>query len=193
MSLRLPPAGLCLVTLLACILPLTAAEKKRPASAADSTRSPDGHYRVKLEIVTSAEGGREQTATLVDAQTGATLRDLGSAGSPWTDSTRILWSPDSRRIAYVTASRRGDWTTFIVHHGDQWEEVPFPSVPDFDWKGRHPDSKTILASWSAVRWSRPEVLLVDNEVEDDAGQSAKVHYAFTFDSQNHLTVKRLKK
>ncbi len=80
-----------------------------------------------------------------------------------------------------------------MRNGDKWEEIDQPPVPPFHWKGHRSESKTILAAWSAVRWSGPNVLLIDNEVEDDDGKAATAHYAFTFDDQNHITAKRLKK
>ncbi|MDR3404322.1 MAG: hypothetical protein P4L99_17620 [Chthoniobacter sp.] len=179
-------------SLVVCLLvisvpPLSAAEKKHKAP--DTLVSPDGRFRVKIEV-----SNGQQDSTIVDVQTGAELLPLSEAGSPWIDQgSRALWSPDSRRLAFVTPTRRGDWTDLCARQGDKWESVTLPELPEFKWPGHHADSKTVLASFSAVRWLKPNVLLLENKVEDDNGKSARVLFALTFDDQNRVTIKRVAK
>jgi hypothetical protein len=183
--------------LVGCLLvisgpPLGAAEKKHKAP--DTLLSPDGRFRVKLTIGTSSEGARELAAALVDARSGDELLELNSTGAPWIDQgAHALWSPDSRRLAFVTPSRRGNWTDFIVHRGDKWETVNLPEVPDFKWPGHREESKTILAAFTALRWLKPNVLLLRNQVEDADGIRCSVLFALTFDDQNQITMKRVAK
>ncbi len=65
-------------------------------------------------------------------------------------------------------------------------------MPDFKWPGHRAESKTVLAAFSAIRWLKPNVLLLENKVEDDAGKSARVLFELTLDAQNHVTMKRAK-
>jgi hypothetical protein len=104
----------------------------------------------------------------------------------------VLWSPDSQRLAFVTPSRRGDSTDLGVLHDGKWELLDFPELPDFKWRGHREDSKTILAAVTALRWFKPNVLLLQNKMEDDEGKSASIVFAITFDAENHMTVKKMK-
>lgn len=171
---------------------LRAAEKKSKKPPASRTpgdlTSPDGRYRVTLTLASG-----QQSAAITDAKTGVELLQLSSAGSPWiSEGSHVLWSPDSQRLAFVTPSRRGDSTDLSILHDGKWELVDFPELPGFKWRGHKDDSKTVLAAVTALRWLKPNVLQLQNKVEDDEGKSASVVFAITFDPENHLTVKKMK-
>jgi hypothetical protein len=173
--------------------PLGAAEKKKTAGAADTWVSPNGLYRVHLDKHPSASGLTEVDVTLFDAKSGASLLEMEGPGATWADSTRILWASDSQRFVYVTETRRGDWCDYVVHRGEKWENAPWPVMPELQYHGRTQPAKTVLAAWKPVRWLKPNVFLVDNQIEDDAGHSAQMRIALTFDADNHITARKAEK
>lgn len=155
--------------------------------------SPDGRFCVHLKKAEDADGIVMTQVDLVAVKSGAKLRDLGTVGSPWSADIRVLWSPDSRRFAYVAPSRRGDWTDVWVLKNKCFEQVSLPEMPSFGYsnlKGDH-IAKTVLASYSAVRWTKPDVLLIDNACENDEGDSARIRVAVHFDKSNRMTVTKI--
>ncbi len=154
--------------------------------------SPDGKYGVTMETVDGFEGEKEMAVTLVAVKSGEVLQELESVGLPWTKSVKIVWAPDSQRMAYVKASRRGNWTRFYARVDGKFVELPFPEMPKLEVAGEA-DSKTTLASYTAVRWTSANVLLVDNEVENTGGGSGRMRVALRFDARNEITATKVKK
>ena len=156
--------------------------------------SPDGRFCVHLEKTEGAGGIVMTKVDLVAAKSGEELCELGTVGNPWAANIRVLWSPDSRRFAYVEPRRRGDWTELWVSKGNSFEELDRPDTPWFggysNLKGDH-IAKTVLSSYSAVRWTKPDVLLIDDSCENDEGDSARMRVAVHFDASNRMTVTRV--
>jgi len=166
-----------------------------PATKADEkTRfvSPDGKYAVTL---TPAEPPEKPTMTainLIEVKTGAVMKELDPVGHPWIDDTKVLWAPDSQRLALMTGSRRGGWTTLYAKTAATFEEVPMPELIWAKMKGR-PDAKTVLAARVPIRGTKANVLMLRNDVEDDDGNAGTSLMLLTFDKTNHVTVTRAKK
>jgi len=155
--------------------------------------SPDGRFCVRLEKTEDADGIVMTQVDLVSVKSGEKLCELGTAGNPWAADIRVLWSPDSRRFAYVAPGRRGDWTDIWVLNEKSFKQVFLPEMPSFGYKnlnGGHV-AKTVVASYSAVRWIKPDVLLIDNASENDEGDSARMRFAVHFDENNRMTVTKV--
>ena len=152
--------------------------------------SPDGRFGIRIEKTEDADGITMRRVDLVDAKSGAKLRELDTVGDQYASGIRLLWSPDSRRFALVTPSRRGDWTNVWGLKGENFEQVNLPEMPSPDMKRDH-FAKTVWAPYSAVRWTRPDMLLMDLAAEDDEGNSAKMRVALHFGTDNRATVKRV--
>ena len=120
------------------------------------------------------------------------MKALDSGGHPWIDDTKAVWALDSQRLALMTGSRRGGWTTLYAKAGATFEEVPMPELIWAKMKGR-PDAKTVLAARVPIRWTKANVLMLRNDVEDDDGNSGTSLMLLTFDQKNHVTVTRAKK
>ncbi len=54
-------------------------------------------------------------------------------------------------------------------------------------------AKTVLAARVPIRWTKANVLMLRNDVEDDDGNSGTSLMLLTFDQKNHVTVTRAKK
>lgn len=152
--------------------------------------SPDGRFGIRIEKTEDADGTTMRRVDLVEAKSGVKLLELDTAGDQYASGIRLLWSPDSRRFALVTPSRRGDWTNVWALNGETFEQVDLPQMPSLDMKRDH-FAKTVWAPYSAVRWTGPDVLLMDIAAEDDAGNSANMRVALHFGSDNRATVKRV--
>jgi hypothetical protein len=87
-------------------------------------RSPDGRFALQL----SADEDAFELG-LIDLGTHKELVSLNSLGSPYANHSSLLWSPDSKRVAYTEDSRRGGYTTVYQQKGDGFEEVKLPELP----------------------------------------------------------------
>ena len=155
--------------------------------------SPDGRFCVHLKKTENAGGIVMTKVGLVAVKSGEELCELGTVGNPWAADIRVLWAPDSRRFAYVEPTRRGDWTELWVLNGNSFEQLDLPDMPAYGYsnlKGDHL-AKTEQSSQSAVRWTKPDVLLVDDSCENDEGDSARMRVAVHFDASNRMTVTRV--
>ncbi len=173
---------------IASMLPALAREdsqQKRPLFV-----SPDGRFGIHIDKAEDTDGIEMTQIDLVDVNSGTKLCELGTLGNPWAAGFRILWSPNSRRLAFVSPGRRGDWTDVWVLKGKSFEQAGFPEMPSLDMKRAH-YAKTVLASYSALRWTKPDVLLLDYSAEDDEGNFAQMRVALHYDANNHASVSRV--
>src|SRR5258705_4424372 len=92
-------------------------------------RSPDGRFALQL----SADQDQFELG-LIDLGTHKELVSLNSLGSPYANHSSLLWSPDSKRVAYTEDSRRGGDTTVYQQKGDGFEKVKLPNLPDCEAK-----------------------------------------------------------
>ncbi len=151
--------------------------------------SPDGKFAVRLDPGTD-EG--ITAINLVEVSSGTVVLELEALGHPWIDEIKLLWAPDSRRAAFMTPGRRGGWTTLYARKGDTFEEVEMPELILANMKSS-PGAKTVLAARVPIRWTKPNVLILENNVENTDGNSGTSRMLLTFDAKNHITVTRAKK
>jgi hypothetical protein len=152
--------------------------------------SPDGRFGIHQSQEEDIDGVGLTRVDLVEVKSGTKLCELGSLGNQWAADIRILWSPDSRRLAFVSPGRRGDWTDVWVLKDKSFEQVGLPEMPPLELKQDH-FAKTVLASYSALRWTKPDVLLLNYSAEDDEGNSARVQLACHFDANNRARVSQV--
>jgi len=150
--------------------------------------SPDGKYAVRFE----PEEDHMTTVNLIEVKSGRIVLELGSIGRPWIKESAAFWSPDSQRLAFMSGTRRGGWTTLYVRKGGSFEEVPMPELIHAKIKGESEGAKTVLAARVPIRWTKPNVLLLENNVENDQGGEATSRMLLTFDQSNGVKVTRAK-
>jgi hypothetical protein len=150
--------------------------------------SPDGKYAVRFD----PEEDNMTAVKLIEVKSGRILLELDSLGRPWIKESAAFWSPDSQRLAFMSGSRRGGWTTLYARKGDAFEEVPMPELIYAKIKGALEGAKTVLAARVPIRWTKPNVLLLENNVEDDQGGEATSRMLLTFDQGNRVKVTRAK-
>lgn len=179
-----------LLVFLAIGLPITLAQQADHDEKNKATLfpSPNGKYAVRYE----PEEDHMTTVNLIEVTTGNILKELDSLGHPWISESKTVWSPDSQRLALMSGSRRGGWTTLYARKGDTFEEVPMPELIYARIKSRSEGSKTVLAARVPLRGPKPNVLLLENNVDDDQGGAATSRMLLTFDAKNKVTVMRVK-
>jgi hypothetical protein len=164
----------------------------RAAEATEKGRSifaaPDGKYAVRFD----PEEDNMTTVSLIEVKSGRIVLELGSIGRPWIKESAAFWSPDSQRLAFMSGSRRGGQTTLYARKGGAFEEVPMPESSYARIKGAPEGAKTVLAAQVPIRWTKPNVLLLESNVETDIGGGATSRMLLTFDENNRVKVMRAK-
>jgi hypothetical protein len=86
--------------------------------------SPDGKFAMQLS--NQAQGGKQ--IQLVEVSSGKVVVDLGDAPYPRANDCRLLWSPDSQRVAFYGANQRGGDTTVYFRSESKFSESPLPEL-----------------------------------------------------------------
>ena len=155
--------------------------------------SPDGRFAVRLEKEGAPDEPGMTTLKLVDRKSGVDVVELDSLGHHLVDDAKVIWSPDSQRLALLSPDRRGGWTNLFVRKGAAFEKVDLPEMPPLKVVGHRADSKTVIAARVPLRWTGPRTLLIRHETEDDNGASAKMEVEIRFDERNKVTAVPAKK
>jgi lipoprotein NlpI len=150
-------------------------------------RSPDGRFALQL----SADQDVFDLG-LVDLNTRKELVNLASLGSPYAKHSHLIWSPDSKRVAYTEDSRRGGYTTVYQQKGDGFEEVKLPDLPDCEAKHV---AKVYETSLSAERWLKASTLvLLKREgwtTEDGGDGECEKSVTITFDAKGKPSIQKV--
>ena len=152
-------------------------------------RSPDGRFALQL----SADQDAFELG-LIDLRTHKELVSLASLGSPYAKHSHLIWSPDSKRVAYTEDSRRGGYTTVYQQKGgDGFEEVKLPELPDCEAKHVQ---KVYEASLSAERWLNASTLVLlkrSGWTTDDGGDSeCEKSVTITFDAKGKASIQKVR-
>lgn len=151
--------------------------------------SPNGKYALRL-------GTPEDSMTpvnLVDAKSGNVILELNSLGHPFIDHISLLWAKDSQRLAFISSNRRGNITTIYARAGETFTEVELPETTGGPFIKSSPGAKIVGVSETALRWSKPNILVIESYEEDDEGNTIRTRRAYTFDAKNNITVTRVKR
>jgi tetratricopeptide (TPR) repeat protein len=151
-------------------------------------RSPDGRFALQL----SADQDAFELG-LIDLGTDKELVSLASLGSPYANHSHLIWSPDSKRVAYTDDSRRGGYTTVYQQKGDGFEDVKLPELPDCEAKHVQ---KVYEASLSAERWPNASTLVLLKRsgwtTEDGGDDECEKSVTITFDAKGKASIQKVK-
>jgi len=162
-----------------------------------ANRSPEGRFGLLLKEsgVKTFDGG------LIEIRPQKTLLELGSFSR---QSFRpnygcLLWSPDSRRVAYYTGGRKGGDTSVYFLSGSKFVKIRLPEWPTPELKHERITSTDLDDVWP-LRWSASDTLVLKRDwvletestegkgedySESDAGETITLH----FDSQNNASIR----
>lgn len=156
--------------------------------------SPDGRFALRITD--------EQKVELVEKATGRVMVDLGEAWhSPGQVSQVLVWSPDSKRVAY--ANRGDNWGEVKVYF---WNGTTFEGAslhedlpsPDIQLPKDCGAVKNYGGAATPVRWLRSGDLELSSDLmmlcrESGATCTAEVRFTLAFDAQHHASVKKIGK
>ena len=89
-------------------------------------RSPDGKFAMLLKEDTAEEG--RVKIQLIEVGSGKVVLDLAESGHPHAKDCKLLWAPDSQRVAFYEAVHRGGGTTVYFRNDTGFTESPMPEL-----------------------------------------------------------------
>jgi hypothetical protein len=155
-------------------------------------RSPNGRFGLLLK---RDEDSSESAMSLIEVRSRKELISLDCEREE--SGARLLWSPDSKRVAFYCPNKRGGHTTVYFLSGSRFTEVPLP-----DWGPEQflkPNEKFAHQSnddRSPVRWEKSGSLVLkfdwEYEVEKNDQYTRTVKGSATvtvrFDAKNQASV-----
>ena len=142
------------VLLICSVVTLCALSITANAGEVIKDRSPDGRFAL---LMAAAEEDGPFGMGLIETETKKELVHLGSVGNPYAQNSHLIWSPDSKRVAYNEDNRRGGDATVYQQKGSGFEEVKLPQLPSCEAKHV---LKVYEASLVAERWLNANTLTV---------------------------------
>ena len=153
--------------------------------------SPDGKFALRL--FTDHANGRAET-TIVRSPGHALVVDLDDRGAPYIWEKKLVWSPDSQRVAYFAPDRRGGTTTAYFRKRDSFEQIELPDLPSPKFAKKTPEACQIV--WHVdqpVRWLKSGSLLIYSAIEDECENEAAAEITIAFDKSNEPSVLKVTK
>jgi len=86
--------------------------------------SPDGKFGMLLTA--KEEGGVK--IQLIEVSSRKVVLDLAESGAPHAKDCKLLWAPDSQRVAFYEAVHRGGDTTVYFRNDTGFTESPLPEL-----------------------------------------------------------------
>jgi hypothetical protein len=156
--------------------------------------SPDGRFALRITD--------DQKVELVEKASGRLMVDLGEAWhSPGQVSQILVWSPDSKRVAY--ANRGDKWGEVKVYfwNGTTFDEASLPEdlpSPHIKLPKDCGAVKNYGGAATPVRWLRSGDLELSSDLmmlcrESGATCTAEVRFTLAFDARHHPSVKKVGK
>ncbi len=152
-------------------------------------RSPDGRFALQLSRDDEGMFG----IGVIDVASHKELVSLDSLGNPYAKESGLVWSPDSKRVAYNEESRRGGNATVYQLKNDAFVELKLPDLPDCEAKRV---LKVYESSEVAERWLNANTLLVVTRGswatgDDKDGECEKVA-TIKFDPNGKASIQNVK-
>src|SRR5262245_2715282 len=155
-------------------------------------RSPDGKFGM---LLTEADD-QGVSISLIELGSRKVVLDLASTGHPYSEHSKLLWSPDSTRFAFFEDNRRGGSTTVYQRGGQAFEEISLPEISDCTNKKNV--GKEFGVGVEPKQWINATTLvLLATQEWDDADDPDKTHECkqtirIVFDSAGKASAKLVK-
>jgi hypothetical protein len=159
--------------------------------------SPDGRFALR---VSAAENEFEAKIELVEKSSGKAMLDFESIQRKRLPDTVLLWSPDSKWVAYGTRNDRQGETNVYFWNGSAFEEVPLPDPlpgPEIKYrKGGSDRVKNYGGATKPLKWLKSGALVLSSDLmmlRDDLSYTGTVEITIAFDAQHHASVQKVSK
>jgi hypothetical protein len=150
-------------------------------------RSPDGKFALRC-VYGDAQPYNGET-TLVELPTHKTALSLNPN---WTlGQVKLVWSPDSQRVAYFSETGKDYVTRIFRRTGSSFNEIELPRLPSAQLpdnaRQSDPDTSTRI---EAIRWTGARELLLEKELQNPAWGRAALKITLGFDHDNRALVRK---
>jgi hypothetical protein len=157
--------------------------------------SPDGKFALRRADEKSAEGASGYAEVgIIERSTQKVVLDLEEIGHPYVNSAKLVWSNDSKRVAFFYPSRRGGWTVVYFRNGSAFDEVRLPELPSPKFPRKAPAEvfdKTVGILIEPIRWLKSGSLLLHQEIDQDYSGSAANKIIIGFDAHRRASVEKV--
>jgi hypothetical protein len=157
--------------------------------------SPDGRFALRVANL---------KVELIEAPSGKVMVDLGTLWINREDESEreepvLVWSADSRWVAYGTRTLAAGSTTVHVFDGSAFKKVALPAnLPEPKIKPRKGDSDVKLKGYAEepLKWIKPGELQLSSKLMG-IGRDVGFHYTgsivitIAFDARHHASVKKV--
>ncbi len=162
---------------------------------ATTCQSPDRKFALRCVYADKQPYNGE--AAIVDLET---HKNVFSLNPNWTlGYTKLVWSADSKRVAYFFGKGGGSWTyqmgmrVFTRTAGtSSFNEIALPEPPTLKLPknaiGSEPDTATKV---EPIKWNGPTELLVEKELVNPAWARAAVKFTLAFDQNNQASIRNV--
>src|SRR6266550_583434 len=163
--------------------------------------SPDARFALRISKAQDTESG-DLRIDLIETASGKVMVDLETAYGAHLSDTVLVWSADSKWVAYATRGDRQGETEVYFWNGSVFEPVPLPDeMPGPDIKFRKGDSGSVKNYGGAVkpvRWLKSGRLELSSDqimLSRDSGltYTGVVLITVGFDAQHHASIKNVSK
>lgn len=163
--------------------------------------SPDGRFTLKISL--PDEEYADAKLELIERLSGKVVGDLGTDYQSIVSKIKVVWSADSKRVAYRTAGEKEWHTAVYLWNGSLFklaslpEELPSPRI-----KFRKSDNEGGVKNYGGgeepLRWLKSgdlELLSEQTEMAHESGNTytGKLKITIHFDAQHHASVKTVSK
>jgi hypothetical protein len=128
--------------------------------------SPDGRFAMRISEPTEA-GSTDLKIELIEKTSGEVMVDLGTACPSHVSDTVLVWSTDSKRVAYATRGDREGETSVYFWNGSAFDQIPLPDnlpAPDIKLrKGASGGVKNYGGAVKPLRWLKSGALELSSD------------------------------
>ena len=166
-----------------------------------SFASPDGRFALKVNEPNGQS--TEAKFEVIDNASGRLVGELGTDYASTTSHMKVVWSADSKRLAYRSAGQKEWHTSVAFWNGAAFKSVNLPEdLPSPEIKFRKDDEAGGVKNYGGgeepVRWRKSGDLELMSEHTEMARESGRTYTAtitiiIGFDAQHHPSVKSVSK
>jgi hypothetical protein len=183
------------------LLPAAAAASEGDENAPIRFPSPDDRFALRISAAQDTGDG-DSKIDIIEKASGKVMLDLETAYSAHMSDTVLVWSADSKWVAYATRNNREGETSVYFWNGSAFAPVPLPETPSPHIKYRKGDENAGVKNYGGatkpVRWLKSGGLELSSDQvmlskESGVTYTGTVLVTIGFDAQHHASVKKVSK
>jgi hypothetical protein len=168
--------------------------------AEEVTKDPSPGGKFAMLLTRAEEGTAEEgtaSLTLIEVSSRRVVLNLtAEISNPSADDSSLLWSGDSKRVAFFEANRRGGTTTVYFRNDSGFMEISLPELPSCEVPRKRGEGvvKDIESTVEPKRWLKSGVLVLHAYVEWETNLGfvrCSETIDFAFDAQDKPSVRTM--